>query len=175
MLGQTTTGYRIFIAVSLWACISTVQAAVIYDGGTPNSPISITGLSLANGLFDANITYNVLIEGSTLSGVGATGSSALDVAVAMVNQLNLTGIDSFFIDGLFIVTADLVGGFAAARAIDQVTGPGNWAALGIQGHGDRNARSAGFVELVRAVPEPSTLALLGLGAAGLGFARRRVA
>jgi hypothetical protein len=145
---------------------SSPNTFITNDGANPTSPV-LSGSPTFNG--PIAILFNTLVAGVGFDGgffdaVGSTGITAFDInGVILGTVVNAgTGIEFLglvtdtgenLIGGVFL---DLVGTEPAGFAIDNLR----------FGTGDQ-------VRPPNSVPEPGTLALLGIGLLGMGMARRK--
>lgn len=132
------------------------------DGANPTSPV-LSGSPIFNGpisILFANPVAAVGLSGGYFNAIGATTIEAFDTTGASLGKIvnSMLGIEFY---GLFDSTGSNIAGVSfyitgdepAGFAIDNVT------------FGDAN--------VVVHVPEPASIALLGLGLAGIGFSRRK--
>lgn len=160
VLGATTTGGNNLALVKAGASSLTLSGTNTYTGGT-----TITGGTLiaasASALGTGNVTLgaatNLTINaGVVITNMTGTTLTLNDPATSTVNLLG-TGVQD-------TVAALVIAG------INQLPGTYGSATSGAQ---FILPDFAGTGQLLVAVPEPSTWAMLGLGAVGLGFALRR--
>ena len=70
------------------------SAAVTYDNGQPQRPLSVSGLTLVNGTYTATYDYGVSFGDSVIDQEAITGSTDAAVIAEILQQLNSTGVDS---------------------------------------------------------------------------------
>lgn len=138
------------------------------DGANPTSPV-LSGAPLFNGsiaiLFSED-QYGVGFDGGFFDAVESTGITAFARDGSLLGTItnSVTGIEFLGLvtdDGVASIAGvflDLVGAEPAGFAIDNIR-------FGVVGDID--------IPRVEPVPEPATLALLGLGLAGIGFSRKK--
>lgn len=123
-----------------------------------------------------HILYNGTFSNFPLLQVGGAGSGRLDIGFnfdSTSDILTMSIVESLLTwDGFEDALDNLDGAFGGAD--DGVVGAYAYAGQSITPNGQGGYNSAGLLN-VTAVPEPASLALLGIGIAGLGFMRRRKA
>lgn len=162
------------------------SAAVIYDSGTPNRPLSITDLTFANGTFTATFDYSAFFGDAVIDPSVITGSDIATIRSALQSQLNLTGIDSRLTTAWISVSDPApfgsAGALAGAAIFDNTTGANNWSSAAFHVTSD-SATTGPIIALVTfaeatsssvpssPVPEPASWLLMVIGAARVGARR----
>jgi len=174
---------RLLLVASTFSAPSVATAAVIYDAGSPQRPLQVTGLSFANGLFDASFDYSVAFGDSLVDQSVITGSTDISVGMTLRDQLNTTNIDSTPTFA-FISVTDPMPLIAGSQDPTSYAGYSIFADGPVAGIWGADTRlgpdlvsAAADTALVTfapaAVPEPSSFALLGMGAICIAGYRRR--
>jgi hypothetical protein len=179
---------QVSIALALVIAMNTAAgAAVVYDAGVPQRPISVTGLSTSTGNYTASITYNIFIGDTLFDNVAGTGSSTTALQSALLSQLNFTGIDSATTILVLAVTDTAPFGdpsrWTGSVVQDSSAGAMNWTSNVIT-ETDGMSNIFGIVSFTAVslassggpaagVPEPSTLAGCLVMAIAAGVRRRR--
>lgn len=155
------------VSAGLLALASRVEAAVIYDAGSPQRPLSVTDLVFANGIFTANIDYSTSFGDTIVDPTAITGSTILTIQTALQSQLNSTNINSR--PTFLVVNVDdtAPGGdptqFSGNLIFDFSANPNTWNLSPTSGaDADTTDPAIGlitFTSQATAVPEPSTYAL----------------
>lgn len=176
------TRIAVCVLVTALSPLAVVNAGVIYDGGSPNRPTSVTGLVLANGTFDATFDYSTSFGDAIIDYSLVTGSSDVDITTALLAQLNRTGIDSTQTN-IFISITDaepfnLPDRFHGVSVVSN-TSSNNWRSSFAGTFHDSNTTDPvlGVINAIATftptgVPEPSTALLLCLASlTGFGTCR----
>lgn len=165
------------IALSLWSTssgavlLTATQSATFkfdFSGQTPTPPYDAFSISFYFGSIDPNsfdpgdsLQYGVFDElGGSAALVDTASSSSSTNFLNVFENLAPPGIPSSDVD-IFITVTALTGSFD----LQGVSTQGGLASTG----------GTPFIEGSLVVPEPTILALLGIGFAGFGFANRRKA
>jgi len=150
-LGQGPTGGIADFIIPAFGSLASIANGtgfdfVIWEAGSPPEPVLVS-VSLGGGLFSAAVSYSttVAIPANSASGF-ATNSVHID-------------LDDF--------------GIAPGGLIDQVRIQGSFTGIGGSGPDILAIAALNAGPPTTGVPEPGTLALLGLGLAGLAASRRR--
>ena len=162
-VGATGVVLTIPVNLSNASLVSLTQGMFI---GAPGGYGESNGLGIACGLAATNNSCAGDWRIDFLSAV--SGLSFESFAASLGDSVLVSAFNGAALVGSSLVTADTFLDFSSFGSITSLLfDDNNSTAAGI-GFGD-------FLFSAAAVPEPGTLALLGLGLAGLGFARRRKA
>ena len=180
----------------------TDTGATSATGALPNLGLVGTGPITVGSVTIQSASGNLYVGGSTdwttrLSGhdIAISGTEDLDIAVALMDPTYAFGFDFVepefdpnvnapFVESTFEVKllsgGTVVGSFTFSRPNDQATFVGVWTDFGFDSAEIRETIGANeneffgqFYAGTTPIPEPGTLALLGLGLAGLVAAKRR--
>ena len=159
-----------FAALEYFNVAFTGDQEVPVNGSPATGGGSILFDNGANTLTLQNIVYSGLTANSTaahIHGPAAPGANA-SVLYPLTSFTTLGGTSGAFSGTLPLVAG--TGGYTLAQQVSQLES-GQWY---INVH-DANLPGGEIRGQIVAVPEPSTVALLGLGACGLAWVRRRTA
>lgn len=160
--------------------------------GTTTDPTGIDNLVVDGKTYDVTISINDYLTVFPSGPDFATPSGAGDAATALATffaSAGVTGLDgspcgngaigASLICQVYVPSGDLAGLVSGSQAHDQGTG---WSEIGPEALAldtdTLGSVGAGYDEWAvfkATVPEPATLALFGLGLAGVGLSRRRLA
>lgn len=139
---------------------------IVSDGANPTSPV-LSGTPTFNGpiaILFSTLQAGVGLDGGFFNAIGGTAITAFDKDG---NSLGTVKNEALGIEFLGLVTAD---------GTEQIAGL-LFSLVGAEpaGFGIDNVRFGKTGEVIVPTPEPASIALLGLGFAGLGWSRRRKA
>lgn len=181
MNAKTTTMTALVAALLL---VRIASAGVVYDSGSPQRPLQITGLNLANGTFTATFDYGVTFGTATIDQSAITGSSDADVQAALIAQLNTQGVQSAptkaWLSVIDIAPSGDPAKFNGNAIVDSDGALDNWtfATLTFDDSNTSNSDIALITfssSATSSVPEPGSFGLLAIGGIAAVARRRRSA
>ncbi len=154
------------LALITSTCHATIVVpAITYDGGTPNRPSSITGLTFANGVFNAHFDYDIVFGNTLIDQSSVTGSSDAVVGAALRDLLNGSPEDSNDTVAFISVTSTAAVGnpnlYEGGAIATLSFGPGQWLFIS-SGIASKVLDPETALVTFVAVPEASGFLCLGL-------------